>query len=347
MAQNKNALIRYRTIDKCLQNRSRRWTLNDLIEACSQALYEFEGKESPVSKRTVQLDIQFMRSDKLGYAAPIIVYDRKYYTYEDEDYTITDIPLTQTDMDILAESMEVLKQFKDFSLFAELNGVIQKLEDKIHRESGSGDAIIHIEKNEQLRGLEHLDTIYQSIQKQIVLEIDYRSFKSRNPGKMVFHPYVLKEFNNRWFLLGKKKGAPQILTLALDRIERLTPLLAKAYKKDPFDPNEYYKNTYGVTVMGDKALLNIQLEIDPQNAPYVLTKPFHHSQQLLEQLPDGRIIIGLKLHHNYELERLILGFGRGAKVLQPRNLRRRIVYLLKKAVEQYEGQDAKSTKKVQ
>ena len=78
MAQNKNALIRYKTIDKCLQNPYRQWTLNDLIEACSQALYEYEGKDFNVSKRTVQHDIQVMRSDKLGYNAPIEVYDRKY-----------------------------------------------------------------------------------------------------------------------------------------------------------------------------------------------------------------------------------------------------------------------------
>ena len=76
MANNKNALIRYKTIDKCLQNRYRKWTLEDLIEACSDALYEYEGKMMNVSKRTIQLDIQTMRSDKLGYNAPIIVVDR-------------------------------------------------------------------------------------------------------------------------------------------------------------------------------------------------------------------------------------------------------------------------------
>ena len=79
MAVNKNALIRYKTIDKCLQNHFRKWTLDDLIEACSNALYEYEGKDVDVSKRTVQLDLQMMRSDKLGYNAPIEVYDRKYY----------------------------------------------------------------------------------------------------------------------------------------------------------------------------------------------------------------------------------------------------------------------------
>ncbi|MDO4229072.1 MAG: WYL domain-containing protein, partial [Capnocytophaga sp.] len=67
MATNKNALIRYKTIDTCLRNTHRRWTLEDLIEACSDALYEYEGKDDMVSKRTVQLDIQNMRSDKMGY----------------------------------------------------------------------------------------------------------------------------------------------------------------------------------------------------------------------------------------------------------------------------------------
>ena len=55
--------------------------MNDLIEACSDALYEYEGKDVNVSKRTVQLDIQLMRSDKLGYNAPIEVYNKKYYRY--------------------------------------------------------------------------------------------------------------------------------------------------------------------------------------------------------------------------------------------------------------------------
>lgn len=57
---NKNALIRYNTIDKCLRNTSKLWTLEDLMDACSDALNEFEGKDDLVSKRTVQLDIQNM-----------------------------------------------------------------------------------------------------------------------------------------------------------------------------------------------------------------------------------------------------------------------------------------------
>ena len=94
MPANKNALIRYKTIDRCLRNRYRRWTIDDLVDACSDALYDMEGITKGISKRTVQGDIQIMRSDKLGYNAPIETYGNGYYRYSDPDYSISDTPLT-------------------------------------------------------------------------------------------------------------------------------------------------------------------------------------------------------------------------------------------------------------
>ena len=88
MPVNRNALIRYKTIDNCLRNPYRRWTLEDLVDACSDALYEYEGIDKGISKRAVQMDIQMMRSEKLGYNAPIVVYENKYYKYEDPEYSI-------------------------------------------------------------------------------------------------------------------------------------------------------------------------------------------------------------------------------------------------------------------
>ena len=335
MATNKNALIRYRTLDKCLQNRSRKWTLDDLISACSDALYEYEGKESYVSKRTVQLDIQNMRSDKLGYNAPIEVYQKKYYRYSNENYSLADIPLTGMDMDILTESVEMLSQFKDFSLFSELNGVIQKLEDKIYRESKSLSPIIHMEKNDDLKGLHHLDSLYQAILKRIVLKLKYQSFKSRTASYLIFTPFILKEFNNRWFLVGKKADQNSVMTLALDRIESIEMDLSTTYDSDNFNADEYYHNTYGVTVLNDRSLFTIEMLVDKSNAPYVLTKPMHHSQRLIERLKNGQIHISIHVHHNYEIERLILGFGDSIEVLKPRRLRSRIKKILEKSAHTY------------
>ena len=109
MPANRNALIRYKTIDNCLRNPYRRWTLEDLVDACSDALYEYEGIDKGISKRTVQMDIQMMRSEKLGYNAPIVVYENKYYKYEDPEYSITQTPLNEQDLKMMSEAVEVLR----------------------------------------------------------------------------------------------------------------------------------------------------------------------------------------------------------------------------------------------
>ena len=108
MPANKNALIRYKTIDRCLRNRFRLWTIDDLTEACSDALYEMEGITKGVSVRTVQGDLQIMRSDKLGYNAPIEVFDKIYYRYADPNYSINEMPLTEEDCRLLKLAVEML-----------------------------------------------------------------------------------------------------------------------------------------------------------------------------------------------------------------------------------------------
>lgn len=336
MALNKNALIRYKTIDKCLQNNYRQWTLDDLIEACSDTLYEYEGREVNVSKRTVQLDIQMMRSDKLGYNAPITVYDKKYYKYEEEDYSITDIPITENDMNVLSETVEMLKQFKDFSLFSELGGIIQRLEDKVYTEKTHQSSIIHLDKNEKLKGLHWLDELYQAIQKKVVLKLEYKSFKAKEANAITFHPCLLKEFNNRWFLIGMGNKNKGIVNLALDRIFSIDYDFTIPYADFEFDADIFYKDVVGVTVNQGERASNIKLWVDRYNAPYVITKPMHHSQVIEKENGDGSIEINIKVKINFELERLILGFGEAMKVLQPERLRKRIYKKLERATRQYD-----------
>ena len=337
MSQNKNALIRYKTIDKCLQNKYRQWTLDDLIECCSEALFEYEGRQNPISKRTIQMDIQLMRSEKLGYNAPIVVYDKKYYKYEDDEFSITDIPLTETDMNVLTETVSMLKQFKDFSLFNDVSDILQRLEDKIYAEKSHTKPVIYLDKNEKLKGLHYLDEVYQAIIKKVALVITYKSFKSREETKFNFHPFILKEFNNRWFIIGKKKGSQPITNLALDRIIAIDYDFNLPYLEENFDAESYYNNIIGVTMNSGLKPRRIELWIDAENAPYVLTKPLHTSQRLIKENENGSIIIHLFLIPNYEMERLLLGFGKGLEVLRPESLRNRMKSILEGAILRYKS----------
>ncbi len=131
MPVNKNALIRYKTIDKCLRNRYRRWTIDDLVDACSQALYDMEGITKGVATRTVQGDLQIMRSDKLGYNAPIEVYDNKYYRYSDPDYSINAHPLDEEDYNLVEKAVSLIGKIDDDKKAKELKDVLVKLKGKL------------------------------------------------------------------------------------------------------------------------------------------------------------------------------------------------------------------------
>lgn len=335
MAVNKNALIRYKTIDKCLQNKFRQWTLNDLIEAVSDALYEYEGKDVDVSKRTVQLDLQMMRSDKLGYNAPIIVYNRKYYKYDDEDYSITNSPISNQDLSKLSEAVSFLKQFQGFSHFSELGSMVQKLEDHVYTQKTHEKSLIDFEKNDNLKGLEFLDQLYQFILKKEAIEITYQSFKARKESTFTFHGYLLKEFRNRWFLIGKRRKNEGIMNLALDRIIAIEKSKNTYVLDTDFNIETYYKNAIGVSVSPSLEPEKVLLYVNYRQAPYVLTKPFHHSQKEVGRDHYG-VTISLDVQLNFELEKEILGLGEGIKVIAPERLKRNIKERLYDAIDGYE-----------
>lgn len=335
MPANRNALVRYKTIDKCLRNRYKQWTLEDLIEACSDALYDHEGINKGVSKRTIQADIQLMRSDKLGYNAPIIVSNKKYYAYENAEYSITNIPITDQDLDKLNETVEFLKQFKGFSHFTDLDGMVQKLEDHVYSQKTNQASVIDFEKNENLKGLHFLDQLYQSIIKRKCIRITYQSFKARTPNTFEYHPYLLKEFRNRWFVIGAKKTDDNLLNLALDRIMAIEESNTEYIYRFDFDATEFFKHAIGVSVSPNQEPEKALLFVTQKHAPYVLTKPFHASQKLIKQESHG-IVISLDVQHNFELEKDILGLGDGIKVIAPQRLRRSIQERLLGGLELYE-----------
>ncbi len=336
MPVNKLALIRYKTIDNCLQNTMRKWTLEDLVDACSDALHEYEGIARGISKRAIQLDLQNMRSEKLGYNAPIIVTDKKYYSYEDKKYSITNVPITRQDLGILNEVLDILKQFNGFEHFQELSGMVTRLEDKIYKQQNKGRSYIDFEKNELLKGLSHIAPLHKSIVNRKTLEISYRSFKASAPQIITFYPHLLKEYRNRWFLLGVNRRGNAVTILALDRIEHFTELDREKYVPAPFDVSTYFSDAIGVSKMPNQVSQRVILKIVKAHAPYIITKPLHPTQKILKELPDG-VIFSIDVIWNFELEREILGFGELIKVLGPSRLHRKIKARAQKIVEQYTG----------
>lgn len=319
MPVNRNALIRYKTIDTCLRNKYRQWALEDLIDACSDALYEYEGIDKGISKRTVQMDIQMMRSEKLGYNAPIVVYDNKYYKYEEEDYSITNTPLSEQDLKTMSEAVEVLRQFKGFSYFSDMGDIVSRLEDHVTSAKQKTIPVIDFEKNESLKGLDYLDIIYHAIVNKQVLNLKYRSFKARSANTFLFYPYLLKEYRNRWFVFGRRKG--NLINLALDRIHNIEIVEKEKFvENDLFDPQTFFEDLVGVTKNIGMKTETVRFWVNKENAPYVQTKPFHKSQKVVEELEDGSKIFEINVVINQELQREFFGYADTIKIHSPQSL---------------------------
>ncbi len=334
MAVNKLALLRYKTLDDCLRNRRRKWTLDDLIEKVSDVLYDREGIHS-VSRRTVQADLQTLRSDTLGYNAPIVVTDKKYYSYSDPEYSITNAPINSADVEKMKEIVGMLKQFNGFSYFDEMSDMIARLENNLYKNTTQGGNCIQFEDNRRLKGREHLGPLYQAILARRALLIEYQSFRAQKAQHAIYYPYLLKEYRNRWFVLVKPRKGKALVTLALDRILEFQEL-----PNEPFLPYEgidfdrYYDDLLGVTKSEADRPRKVILHVDRHTAPYVLTKPLHHSQQTLKEDETG-ILIRIDVVLNYELEREILGFGECLKVLAPHTLQSTIKKRLRHAAAAY------------
>lgn len=338
MPLNRATLIRISTIDKCLQNHYRRWTIDDLIDACTDALAEYEGRSNPVSRRTFQNDLALMRSDRLGYNAPIVVRDNKYYEYDDPEYSITHLPLNDEGLDALNSALDILRQLQGFPQLASSIEIISKLNEQISRHTGSSVPAMDMEHVPGYRGAQFIGMIYEAVRKQQTIVIEYQSFKARHSEALVVYPYLLKEYRNRWFLIAEKSTnrAPQVNIFALDRIHSVSIDNAHPFKKCvDFDPEHFFDDTVGVTKqIGDKAR-RVVIKIDRNQAPYVESKPFHKSQKVEQRFRDGSIQLSLKVVINHELERLILGYGGHVEVIAPPEFRNQIAESVRKAAEHY------------
>ena len=338
MPANKNALIRYKTIDNCLRRRYRRWTLIDLVEACSEAIYEYEGIRGGVSVRTIQCDIQMMRSDKLGYNAPIEVYDHKYYRYSDPDYSIMNLPLSQQALDVLQKATDMLRQLDDFDQFGEMSDVVSMLQEKLAMARNWRKPLVNFDRVPNLKGLNLLSPLYGYIEQKRPLKIIYKSFKSKAPQVFVVFPYLLKEFRNRWFLFAARESDMLMFNFALDRIEEVETIDIPFREKPEFDSEHFFDDVIGVTKNIGTKPHRIRFWANSEQSNYIKTKPIHMSQELIKEDPETHCcVFEIRVVVNFELISVLLSYGEGLKVMAPRMLKQRMEKTLARALQLYKS----------
>lgn len=324
MAENKKAFTRYRVIDQCLRNTRRFYSAKDLRKEIEKAL-EFDGYEGGIGKTQLSKDLEHMR-ESLG--APIVEEklpsDRRIsiYRYSDTDYSILNQPLNEDEKSKIREGLMVLSRIKGLELFEWVNEVITVIEDKMGFEAQAKE-VLSFDANVDYTGRIHLNDLYNAISQSRVLNIRYQSFKDTQAVKLVFHPYHLRQYNNRWFVIGyNASDDKKYHNLALDRILELEETNYQ-YIEDDTDWEEYFFEFIGVSKFNQEAV-DVKLLFSADQAPYILTKPLHGTQNHTK-IDDGTLEVTINVIPNFELESLILSFGERVRVLEPQSLRDKII----------------------
>ncbi len=337
MATNKNAIIRYKVLNHCFSNFSKKYYFEDLLEACNKVLLEHNGPESGIKRRQLYKDIDFMKSEA-GFVAPIKGFwdgRRKYYRYTEHSFSINNQSLNEMELHQLQEAVYMLSRFEGLPQFQWIHELLPRL-----RQNAFVDpthTVIAYDENRYLKGIEFVSPLFNAIVNKQVLRILYRDFKEEKLWSFIIHPYFLKEYNNRWFLLGyNEENRDDSWRLALDRIEEVEPLRNK-FCENKIDWDSHFEDVIGVTKKAGKKAVDVRLWFHPASAPYIITKPFHGSQKKISNDKKAGLVIKLNLIPNYEFYQWILFYGDRVKVLSPKRVANEVRNILKRALKQYEG----------
>lgn len=335
MPTNKNAAIRYQTLDKCFRDRFHRYYIEDLIDKCEESLLYYNGIGG-VSRRQIFEDIKFMESDT-GWSIPLErIKDGKkvYYRYYDSQFTINEQPLTDEEVRQLQTVIVTLGRFRGLPSNEWVEEVISNLEWRF-RLNGQTEDIIGFEQNPNLRGLHWLSQIIDAAFNHQALDVVYRTYKEESKKRrQTVHPYYVKQYNNRWFLMALDDEHHYISNLALDRIVSLKVNETVVFiKNTDIDFNHYFDDVMGVTIpKSDVEKQRIVLRFTKKQFPYIVSKPLRHSQEILDM---NSCTLAIEVHPTYELQGQILSFGSDVEVLSPDSYRAEIKEKLEETLKKY------------
>ena len=181
----------------------------------------------------------------------------------------------------------------------------------------------------------YLTTVMQAMLDNAVLRLSYRKYLSEETDVRIIHPYAVKEFEKRWYIVAYSQEAGQLRTYAMDRITALERT-GETFRMPPgFHVEEAFEASYGIYLPeGEKPVL-VKLRATLRESAYLQDLPLHPSQQLVEKGPD-HCIFALRVIPNPNFVMELLRHGDRLEVLEPSQLRSAVRDEFNKALQLYE-----------
>ena len=346
MPVNKDAMARYRIIDRMLADPHKDYTTKDIEKA---VLLECPK----VSPRMIQKDIKALE-DEFGKELVRNAGGRGTVKYKDQSEPLFYQELTSDEEEILREALRSLGQFEGLENFSWLEILRKKLEMSEEKEERP---VISFYRNDLLRLHDNLlGQLYSAISRRKVIRFGYRRFadKEQPYQQITVYPYQLRQYNNRWFLICNPVGNKEypfdpklIYNYALDRMDgKVEDMDGMPFIDTPIDIDARFDEVIGVTFREDVELEPIVFAVKPYSIDYVLTKSIHSSQDEISpeaekelkkkypQLKDCKFFV-VYCRPNYELYSRFASFGDAVVVIEPLSIRERIAKMFSAAADNY------------
>jgi predicted DNA-binding transcriptional regulator YafY len=352
MPANKNALTRYALLDKLLSNKRNNYSIQDMTNYLASELPNYG--QSPVTRRQVEKDLNYLEYDspfevefeRYKVDSPTSTGDGYYkkpcIRYADPSFSIFKKPLTDDELSLLSSVLSTLGSFKGLPNFEWLDGLASKLHLKEQSEIISMSK--NISENSTL-----LAELFGAISSKSPIKLHYHVFGGNDIRSVDLSPYMLKEYNRRWYLLASPFDSDKILSFALDRVNSVEYNCGYKYKTASEDFMERYEDIIGVTFYDEKPVERITFWVSASSKDYIATKPIHGSMRILKgdvvknlqnehpKLPDDGMFCTIDCIENYELIRELTTYGANLIVLSPSHIAKKVVGIAKDMVEAYKN----------
>jgi predicted DNA-binding transcriptional regulator YafY len=315
----KNALFRYRIIDRALRNEYKPFPSKlKLRELCEEALFGSVTGDN-ICDSTIEKDLYAMRVE---HDAPI-KYSKKEggYFYRDKSFSLDEVPLNATDIEAIQFAANILSQFRDVPVFKQFGSAIDKIVHRVSDEllNDSNDSVVEFEQAVSTRGSEYIPLIVKAIHNKNMLYFDYESFQTQERKARKVGPFLLKEYRNRWYMLCYDVVKQSVTNYALDRMVNLEESTEKFISPIDFDSKRFFKYATGVTA-SHLPPERIRFKADNVASRYIESQPFHASQRIIETFDDGSAVFELDVFVTEDFIRQLLSYSHELVVSSPQSL---------------------------
>jgi predicted DNA-binding transcriptional regulator YafY len=288
-----------------------------------------------VSAKTIQRDIDYLRYE---IEAPI-EYSPKHrgFYYRERSWRLPAIPLSEGDLFFMSVADSVLEQYANTPLRETLRCIFDKIRQALPEKISIPveflppgisvrSAPMRVIKAEVWRA------VAASLRNNRSMEIEFRTAGHSSFVRRIVDPYHMFAYWGEWYLIAGDRERHEPKLYALSRIKSADSLEEHFTVPKDFDVKRYMSGAFGV-FRGERSM-KVRLRFNSSKAPYILDRTWMEGQEV-KTLKDGQVVLSFETSHLHEVERWVLSWGDGVKVLNPKELVQSVTGMLKRAARAY------------